>query len=98
MQALLDQFLDYVSLERGLSPNTRLAYGDDLTRFVRFLERQGIKSFNIVTRKHLLDYLMSEKDRGMRVNSISRRLVAIKIFFRCDDLLGAGRLCDLFDL
>lgn len=82
MNALVEQFLDYISMERGLSPNTRAAYGDDLTRFVRFLESQNVKSFNIVTRKHLLDYLMSEKDRGIRVNSISRRLVAIKIFFR----------------
>lgn len=82
MNALVEQFLDYISLERGLSPNTRLAYGDDLTRFVRFIEKDGVKSFNTVSRKHLLDYLMAEKDRGIRMNSISRRLVAIKIFFR----------------
>jgi len=82
MNALIEQFLDYLSLERGLSANTRAAYADDLARFVRFLEGKGIKSFNGVTRKHLLDYLMAEKDRGLRVNSISRRLVAVKIFFR----------------
>ena len=82
MNSLVEQFLDYLSLERGLSPNTRLAYGDDLSRFVRFIEKSGVKSFNMVSRKHILDYLMAEKDRGMRVNSISRRLVAIKIFFR----------------
>ncbi|MDD4872097.1 MAG: site-specific tyrosine recombinase XerD [Kiritimatiellae bacterium] len=82
MNALVEQFLDYLSLERGLSANTRAAYGDDLTRFVHFLERKGVKSFNMVDRKHLLDYLMAEKERGLRVNSISRRLVAIKIFFR----------------
>lgn len=82
MNSLVEQFLDYLSLERGLSPNTRAAYGDDLARFVHFLDRAGIKSFSQVDRKHLLDYLMAEKERGLRVNSISRRLVAIKIFFR----------------
>jgi len=82
MNALVEQFLDYLSLERGLSANTRLAYGDDLTRFVRYIEGRGVKSFNQVTRKQLLDYLLAEKERGLRVNSISRRLVAIKIFFR----------------
>jgi len=82
MNALVEQFLDYLSLERGLSVNTHKAYADDLARFVRFLESKGVKSFNAVTRKQLLDYLMAEKDRGLRVNSISRRLVAIKIFFR----------------
>jgi integrase/recombinase XerD len=34
-----------------------------------------------VTRKHLLDFLMEEKERGLSVNSLSRRLVAIKVFF-----------------
>jgi integrase/recombinase XerD len=81
MNALVDQFLDHVSLERGLSPNTRKAYADDLKRFVLFLDRKRIRSFNDVRRKTILDYLMSEKERGMSVNSISRRLVSVKIFF-----------------
>lgn len=82
MNALIDQFFDYISLERGLSDNTRKAYLDDLRRFSRFLETSNIRSYNTVRRKHVLDFLMAEKERGLSVNSISRRLVAIKIFFR----------------
>lgn len=82
MNALIDQFLDYVSLERGLSDNTRKAYLDDLRIFSRFLEISNIRSYNSVRRKNVLDFLMAEKERGLSVNSISRRLVAIKIFFR----------------
>lgn len=81
MKALVDQFLDYVSIERGLSPNTRSAYEDDLKSFRGFLESRHVKSFNDVKRKEILDYLGAEKDRGLSVNSISRRLVAIKVFF-----------------
>lgn len=81
MNALIEQFLDYVTLERGLSENTRTAYRSDLVSFASFLQRRKVPSFNAVTRKHILDYLMSEKDRGLGVRSISRRLVAIKIFF-----------------
>jgi len=81
VNALIEQFLDYVSLERGLSKNTRSAYRSDLVSFASFLNRRKVRSFNAVTRKHILDYLVSEKDRGLGVRSISRRLVAIKIFF-----------------
>lgn len=81
MNALIDQFLDYVSLERGLSENTREAYAADLRSFAEFLKRNKIRSFNSVNRKHILDYLMKERDRGLSVNSVSRRLVAIRIFF-----------------
>jgi len=81
MNALVDQFLDHVLLERGLSQNTRAAYAADLQSFSLFLQSKGVKSFNDVTHPHILDYLMHEKNRGLSMNSISRRWVAIKVFF-----------------
>jgi len=82
MNVLIDQFIDHLALERGLSDNTRKAYRSDLDHFAGFLAAKNVKSFNGVRRKNILDYLMSERDRGLTVNSISRRLVAIKVFFR----------------
>ena len=81
MNALIDQFLDYISLERGLSENTRDAYLADLRSFCRFLESEGARSFNAVRRKHVLDYLEAERERGLSVNSTARRLAAIRVFF-----------------
>ncbi|MGQ9660718.1 MAG: site-specific tyrosine recombinase XerD [Kiritimatiellia bacterium] len=80
MKALVDQFLDHISLERGLSENTRSAYASDLLRFASYLEGQGLRSFNVVSRKHILDFLMAERRRGLSVNSVSRRFVAVKVF------------------
>lgn len=82
MKAFVDQFLDHISYEAGLSPRTREAYGRDLLALVQFLERRGIGSLNAVTRRHVLDFLEHELDRGLGANSVSRRLVAIKVFFR----------------
>jgi integrase/recombinase XerD len=81
MHALVEQFLDFICLERGLSVNTRVAYLADLRSFTDYLAATGATSFNAVKRDQILDYLMSERDRGLSVNSISRRLVAIKVFF-----------------
>lgn len=82
MQALVDQFLDHIQLERGLSRNTRLAYGSDLRQFARFLQARKVPTFNSVSRKHILDFLMDRKEQGLRSNSISRMFVSIKVFFR----------------
>ena len=82
MNALIDQFLDYVLLECGLSPNTRSAYGADLESFHQFMQSRKIQSVNSVTRKDVLDYLYHERNRGLSANSVSRRLVALKVFFR----------------
>ncbi len=82
MNVLIDQFRDHVLLERGLSNNTAEAYGADLARFAAFLKQHGIRSVNDIERDDVLDFLMDEKDRGASMNSISRRLVAIKVFLR----------------
>jgi integrase/recombinase XerD len=82
MNALLESFLDYISLERGLSINTRKAYADDIRQFLDELTAKGISSLNQVNRKQILDHLMAMKAKGMSTNSISRHLVSIKVFFR----------------
>ncbi len=82
MQVLLDQFLDYLNVERGLSANTSSAYNSDLKTFFHFLQKRSIYTPSDVTRHHILDYLMEEKKRGLETTSLSRRLVAIKMFFR----------------
>lgn len=82
MNALLESFLDHISLERGLSINTRSAYANDLIRFLDELKKKGISSLHQVSRKQILDHLMTMKADGMSTNSISRHLVSIKVFFR----------------
>ncbi len=81
MNALIDMFLDYLMLERGLSDRTREAYEGDLRHFVHWLERRGVTRVGEVTRKHITDYLLAERERGLAVSSASRRLVSIKVLF-----------------
>jgi len=82
MHVLIEQFLDYIILERGLSENTNMAYGADLESFMDFLQGNKINALNAVKRKDIVNFLMEEKDRGLSTNSISRKLVSIKVFFR----------------
>lgn len=82
MLALVDQFLDHIQYERGLARNTGDAYRQDLTAFIAFLSAHQINAVNHVTREQVLDFLLQEKDRGLSTNSIFRRLIAIKVFFR----------------
>lgn len=82
MQALIDQFMDHLALERGLSLNTLDGYRRDLERFAAFLAAQGVHSMNDVQRKQITQFLLSEKDREMATTTLARRLVAVKVFMR----------------
>jgi integrase/recombinase XerD len=99
MQVLVDQFLDYISLERGLSSHTRSAYAGDLKRVLAFLQRKGVHTAQGITRKLLLDYLMWEKDQGLGATSLARRLVAIRVFLRYlqQEGLLAGNVTESMD-
>jgi len=82
MEELIQSFLDYLSLECGLSKNTILAYRNDLTKFSAFMETWGLRRPQDVQPEHLNTFMSSEKEGGLSVNSICRNLVAIKQFYK----------------
>ena len=49
MNHYLDHFLNYLTVERGLSNNTLDAYGRDLARYLDFLEKGDIQSLHKIT-------------------------------------------------
>jgi integrase/recombinase XerD len=52
----VERFLDYISTERGLSQNTILAYGSDLSCFAGWARRRRLRSAADVTRPAILEY------------------------------------------
>jgi integrase/recombinase XerD len=80
-------FLDYLTVERGLSGNTIAAYGRDLAQFVRFAGEKGVKGCEDVTEAVLHGFLQGLRETGMSPSSIGRKLSAIKTFckFACRD-------------
>ena len=82
MKAHINQFLDYLSLERGLSKNTLSAYARDLGKLEAFLKKNHIASFADAKKSDITDFMFFQKDRGLSANSIARGLVAVKVFFK----------------
>lgn len=82
MVEFLELFLDYLSIEKGLSKNTLLAYRRDLKRYLGFLKTHGRPSLDAVTRKEIMDFLVEDRERGLNPSSVSRALVAVRMFHR----------------
>jgi integrase/recombinase XerD len=82
MRELIDTFLNYLSVERGLSKNTIISYKKDLDLFINFLERQHLDSLAKTKREDITSFMLHQKDGGLSSNSIARRLQAIKGFYR----------------
>jgi len=80
---LVDDFLTFLTVERGLSHNTVEAYANDLRLYAGFLLPQGGEpDFASVQRQQISDFLMRQKKASYDVASIARELSAIRSFHR----------------
>jgi integrase/recombinase XerD len=82
MEQLLDQFLHYLIVEKGLSKNTIEAYSHGLTRFLNHLREKGVQEIREVAKFHIRGFLLALRGKNLNAKSIVRNLVAIRTFFR----------------
>ncbi|MFW6149498.1 MAG: site-specific tyrosine recombinase XerD [Atribacterota bacterium] len=79
---LIEYFLDYLSLERGLSSNTIISYRYDLLKFYKFIVIKKKITFQTLDREILSEYYHYLNKIQLGINSIFRNLVALKMFYR----------------
>jgi integrase/recombinase XerC len=84
ISAVIDRFVDYLTVERGASPHTCRAYRKDLELFSAFLQEQGL-SLDVTK----IDYLtirlyLGHLYRGKRIKrtSVKRKLASLRTFFK----------------
>jgi len=77
MTDVMDSFLSYLVVEKGLSRNTIEAYRNDLTKFKRFLDKRG-KQLTGFERDDLISYINELRDRGIQTSSIARNISSLR--------------------
>ncbi len=82
LEVNLESFLDYLSIERGLAQNTIISYRYDLIKYISFLKKKKINSFNQTNKVLINNYFVYLRGKDLEINSISRNLVAVKMFYR----------------
>lgn len=81
----LDDYIHYLSIEKGLSDNTIDGYVRDLEVFARYLkDRCGLDTDDpsVIEKEHILNYFMEITKAGRSRRTQSRYLASIKSWFR----------------
>lgn len=82
MDLFLDQFLNFLLVEKGLALNTLDGYGRDLTRYVGFLGHEGISTPDQITPGTVSRFLARLKQEGLAPRSRARALVSMRMFHK----------------
>ena len=98
--ALLDRYIDFLMVEKGLAAQTIEAYSRDLVRFISFLDKSGRATTSEADTPLILKYLISMREDGLNARSRARHLVSIRGFYRFlaqEEILSSdpSRLIDL---
>lgn len=74
--------MEYLTVELGLSANTRQAYERDLRLFCKTLGFKNSDALVNVSREQITGYMTQLKEKALAAATIARKLAAIKAFYR----------------
>ncbi|MGP4060162.1 site-specific tyrosine recombinase XerD [Halobacillus sp. H74] len=81
MQYALEDFFHYLTVERGLSPNTIQSYKRDLTQYLTYMQKEeGMQEWSQISRSHIMKYIHHLNDHGKSSATIARFLSSIRLY------------------
>lgn len=80
MQEQITDYLHYLTIERGLSENTKKSYQRDLLQYLSFLEKQKITDWQEVDRFTVVSFLQELKEGGKSSATIARMITSLRRF------------------
>ncbi|MED4282704.1 site-specific tyrosine recombinase XerD [Priestia megaterium] len=81
MNDQIQDFIHYLVVERGLAKNTIDSYERDLKKYAQYLEHvEQLKSFNGVTRLHIVNFLKYLSDQQKSSKTIARHVASTRSF------------------
>jgi len=82
MNHFIDDYLNFLAVERGISHNTTEAYSRDLNRLLTFMQSCGIAAVRDISADHLIRYMSDLRNGGLSVRSVNRNLAAVRGFYK----------------
>lgn len=82
MEILIDHFMQFLSVEKGLAANTLESYQRDLFAYTDFLKNQGVSEIGASNRSHIVSYLVTLQKKGRATATLSRNLASIRAFYQ----------------
>lgn len=86
MDRAVRDFLNYLAVEKGFSPNTQAAYRNDLTQLITFVDREltvsgTSASWSGTDKNTIISFILHLKEKKYAPTTVARKVAAVKSFF-----------------
>ncbi|WP_078545928.1 site-specific tyrosine recombinase XerD [Litchfieldia alkalitelluris] len=79
MEDQIKDFLHYLMVERRLADNTIISYERDLKEYHKYITKvENLRSFNDVSRAHIIHFLKHLRENGKSTNTLARNIASIR--------------------
>jgi integrase/recombinase XerD len=89
VQTTIEDFLNFLSSEKGFSKNTIAAYQNDLAQFASFV---GQQSSPTIDRETVLAFVLDLKEKKYAATTVARKIAALRSYFHFQ--VGRGEMRD----
>lgn len=80
-EGILQSFLEYLSVEKGLSANTLLCYAQDLQKLLLFFKKEKVH-WSKAQEKDLVKFIHHQSRSGLSARSLARLISSLKSFYK----------------
>ncbi|MGD9234657.1 MAG: site-specific tyrosine recombinase XerD [Desulfobacterales bacterium] len=82
LDIFVDQYINYLVFEKGLSEKTIESYSSDLSKYLEFLKQKGIKDITQADTPLILKHLIALRESGLGSKSCARHLITLRGFYK----------------
>jgi integrase/recombinase XerD len=82
LDIFVDQYINYLVFEKGLSEKTIESYSSDLSKYLEFLKQKGIKDITQADTPLILKHLIGLRKSGLGSRSSARHLITLRGFYK----------------
>jgi integrase/recombinase XerD len=76
----ITDYITYLDVEEGVSPNTIEAYLHDVGQYISYLNGRGIITPGNVTKEHIIDFIEDLRRKNLSARSVSRYFSAVRSY------------------
>ncbi len=80
-QSILEDFRNFLKLEKNLSENTTNAYANDLKKLIQFFKENNLDNYSVLKKNDFINEFIRNESKKITSSSLSRLISSLRRFF-----------------